>query len=357
MKKVLIANIFGVGDVLFTTPIIANLKEKYKDLKIDYMCNIRTMDIVNHVPGVNDIYIYEKDLFAGIWHESKTRFLKTAHNLFKDIREQKYDAVFDFTLSRELGLFFKLAGIPKRIGLDYKKRGIFLTDKVPFDGFKNKHVVEYYLDCLRHTGVKSSIKNMALFTDAISQERILSCLREKGIREDAGALIAIVPGGGASWGDNAGRKRWNIDGFADVADSLMEKGNSIAILGDVSESYLCRAVSGRMKGEPAMVVNNFTLPDYMAFLNCCDLVLCNDGGPVHIATALGVKTVSIFGPVDDNVYGPYPAGEDHIVMKNTDLGCRPCYDSFKLPECRNENRCLNDLMPEMVIKACFKLLG
>ncbi|MFH1412005.1 MAG: glycosyltransferase family 9 protein [Candidatus Omnitrophota bacterium] len=356
MKKVLIANIFGIGDVLFTSPMIANLKRNDPDVKVDYVCNIRTMDIVNRLPGVDDIYVYEKDLFTQVWNESKIRFLKTTHNLFKEIKEQEYDVLFDLTLSRELGLFFKLAGIKRRVGLDYKKRGVFLTDRIPFSGFNDKHVVEYYLDCLRHLKTDVTVKAMSLFSDEISQEIVLSHLREKGVDEMAGPLVGIVPGGGASWGNDASRKRWNAESFAEVADALMEKGSAVAILGDKNEADLCRNITGRMKLKPVITSNNMILPDFIAFLNACDLVVCNDGGPLHMAGALGVRTVSVFGPVNEKVYGPYPASDDHIVIKGESLSCRPCYNSFRLPHCGNNNECLDGISAGQVTEACLGLL-
>ncbi|MDP8258532.1 MAG: glycosyltransferase family 9 protein [Candidatus Aadella gelida] len=357
MKKILIANIFGIGDVLFTTPIVANLKRLNKDIKIDYMCNVRTMDIVNHVPGINEIYVYEKDIFTQIWKDSKIRFLKAANNLFNEIKNEKYDALFDFTLSREMGLFFKLAGIKRRIGLNYKKRGVFLTDKIPFTGFSEKHVIEYYLDCLRHIGIEAETNKMSLLADEISQEMVLSHLREKGVDEKADPLIAVIPGGGASWGKDAARKRWSPAGFAKVADILADKGASVVILGDVGESDLCRNLAGIMEKAPALVMNDLTLPDYIAFLNACDLVLCNDGGPMHIAAALDVRTVSVFGPVDEKVYGPYPPSEKRVAVTKQDLSCRPCYNNFKLPECGNNNKCLEEISADTVAGACLKLLS
>ena len=101
---------------------------------------------------------------------------------------------------------------------------------------------------------------------------------------------------------------------------------------------------------------NVALPlkEYMAILGSCDLVLCNDGGPLHIAVALGAKTVSIFGPVDERVYGPYPPSNRNKVIK-AGLSCQPCYDRFKLPECENDNRCVTDIDPEHVANSCLEL--
>ncbi|MFH1552543.1 MAG: glycosyltransferase family 9 protein [Candidatus Omnitrophota bacterium] len=356
MKRVLVANIFGIGDVLFTTPLIANLKKEIEGISVDYLCNARARDIVESNPDVDEIFVYEKDFFVKLWGESRLRCLKALYELFSVVRRKRYDAVFDFTLSREFGLFFTLAGIPRRIGLDYKNRGLFLTEKVPLLGFEDRHVIEYYLDLLRPIGEAVSIKEMQLVPCEDTLEWARTFLEEKGAR-GAHAIVAVIPGGGASWGGKASRKRWGAGGFSRAADILAANGVKIALLGDPSETDLCRDVAGGMKEHIAIVENSLTLKQYIALLSQCDLVLCNDGGPLHVAGALGVKTVSIFGPVDDKIYGPYPTSDRHRVIKAREVPCRPCYNRFKLPECVYENKCLTGIDPETVAEACLKLLG
>jgi heptosyltransferase-2 len=354
MKKVLVANIFGIGDVLFTTPLIANLKKEVEGISVDYLCNARTRDIVESNPDVDKIFIYEKDDYVKLWKQSKIRCMKALYRLLLLMRRQKYDAVFDFTLSRKSGLFFKLAGIPRRVGLDYKKRGAFLTDRIPFTGFEARHVIEYYLDLLKYVGVAASVKEMQLVPDENMLEWASAYLREKGI--EGKRLVVIIPGGGASWGRQASRKRWEDAGFSKAADILARHGLKIAFLGDPSEKYLCSSAADRMTEKPVFIENALTLKQYIALLSQCALVLCNDGGPLHVAVALGVKTVSIFGPVDDKVYGPYPASDRHKVITAREVPCRPCYNRFKLPECEHDNRCLTDITPDRVAEACLKLL-
>lgn len=354
MRRILVANIFGIGDVLFTTPLITNLKSHIKEASIDYLCNARTKDIIESIPDVDDAFIYEKDEVLKSWRSSKWKCLKDLYGLFSRIRKKKYDAVFDFTLSRKFGFFFMLAGIKRRIGLDYKNRGIFLTDKVPLKAFKGRHVTEHYLDLLKCVGAPSIQKEMQLTPGEADLEWALRYLKEKGIEKES--LIAVIPGGGASWGKDAERKRWPPEGFAKAADILSGKGFSIALLGDSHEEALSRKVAGKMHQDPAITENRLTLKKYIALLSRCRLALCNDGGPLHMAKALGVKTVSIFGPVDEAVYGPYPASSGDLVIKSEEASCRPCYDQFKLPECGYGNKCLKDITPEEVAASCAKLL-
>lgn len=355
MKKILIANIFGIGDVLNTTPLIGNLKKIYgAKISIDYLCNARAKPVVENVPGIDKIFIYEKDDFVNLWKKSKRECLRKIFKLFWGLKEERYDTVLDFTLSREFGFLFMLSGISRRAGLSYKKRGIFLTHKVPFEAFKDKHVIEYYFDVLRCLDIRVIENNMCLSPDEKSLAWAENYLKEKHI--DNSRFIAIVPGGGASWGAQAERRRWAPENFSRVADILLEKKYQIIFIGDTEEQELCTKAANNMKVPVAFIENALTLKQYIALLSKSALVLCNDGGPLHITTALGVKGVFVFGPVDDKVYGPYPSSVRHLPVTAIGIKCRPCYYKFRLAECTVNKKCLTEIRPEQVAEKCLKLL-
>ena len=355
MRKILIANIFGIGDVLFTTPLAASLKKAWPGVEIDYLTNARTKDVISCVPGMGKIFVYEKDDLVKLWKKSRIKALKYVFSLFSGIRRAKYDVVFDFTLSRRFGFFFMLAGIGKRIGFDYKCRGAFLTCKVKIEGFLDKHVAEYYLSLLEKIGVSASVRKMELVPprefDAWAEEY----LRARGL--DGKKLVAVIPGGGASWSRHSYRKRWLSEGFAASAKALLDNGWQVILLGDASEEKICLEVKELTGRSDISIENGLDLKRYMALLSRCRLALCNDGGPLHLAAALGVRTVSVFGPVDPLVYGPYPSSGDHRVIVSEGVPCRPCYKRFRLPQCVNDNRCIADIEPEKVVDACLELLG
>lgn len=355
MKKILIANIFGIGDVLFTTPLISNLKKHFKELEVGYLCNARTKDVLEYNPDIEKIFVYEKDYFLELQKESRLKSVKEMLGLINAIRKEKYDAVFDFTLSRKFGFIFLMCGIGKRIGFDYKKRGIFLTGKLPLAGFEEKHVVEHYLDLLALVGSSAEEKDMSLAPGEDVLGWADEYLAANGINR--GKLVAVVPGGGASWGGDAFRKRWPPEGFAHVADSLKEKGYDVALLGDSSEKDLCMRVSDMMERSPSLIEAGLDLKKYIALLSRCNLVVCNDGGPLHLAVALGSRTVSVFGPVDEYVYGPYPKTDNHRVLTALELPCRPCYSRFKFAGCDKDMECLAGLTPEIVERSCLELLA
>ena len=161
-------------------------------------------------------------------------------------------------------------------------------------------------------------------------------------------VIGLVPGGGASWGEEASYKRWPAEKYAKLADKLIENFSAATILmGDKSEFDLCTKVSGMMSRSPVMACGETTISQFAALAKKCSLMVVNDGGPLHVAVASGTQTVSIFGPVDEGVYGPYPK-QNHIVIKK-EIACRPCYRRFRKAECQHIS-CLNQLSTEEVLE-------
>ncbi|KJJ84024.1 lipopolysaccharide heptosyltransferase II [Candidatus Omnitrophus magneticus] len=355
-KRILIANIFGIGDVVFTLPIVDNLKNMFEGSRVDYLCNARVNGVLELVSGIDNIHIYEKDKYLNLWKNSKRLFVKEVLNLFFSIKKKKYDIVFDFTLSREFGFVFLLCGIKRRIGFDYKNRGIFLTDKMALTGFDGKHVVEFYLELLKYAGIDARVFCPAITPDEYSLKWAKNYLLNKNVEKDR--LIFIIPGGGASWGKDAVRKRWPDENFAIVADALINEKFQICILGAHSERVLCETVANKMKFKPSFIENDLDIKKYIALLSLGALVITNDGGPLHLASALGRKVVAIFGPVDENVYGPYPKDKNcNRVLTVDGLQCRPCYKNFRLSACKLNMLCLYGVHPNDIIKECGELLA
>ncbi len=353
--RILIINPFGIGDVLFTTPLIANLKEAYPDSYIGYVCNVRTKDILLNNPKVDKIFIYEKDSFRRLWRASKLLGARKLIKLLSLIKKKKFDVVFDLSLGQEYGFLCWLMGIKKRIGYNYKDRGIFLTDTISISGYDKKHMVEYYLGLLRIIGMEPKPKDLEFPLSSKDLEWAKEYLSDNDIR-DEDILIGLIPGGGASWGGNAYRKQWPIHRFASLANQINYRFKArIILFGDPNEVVLCNQVASLIKDIPIMVCGKTTLSRFAALIKRCNLVICNDGGPLHIAVSQGVRTISIFGPVSPSVYGPYPESENNLVIKKG-MVCQPCYEKFKLKKCRHMD-CLNTVETKEVMSAIDNFLG
>lgn len=353
--RILIINPYGIGDVLFTTPLIANLKEAIPDCFIGYVCNARTKDILLNNPKVDRIFVYEKDQFRKLWNASRLLGIRKFSRLFKSIKRAGFDAVLDLSLGQEYGFLLWLMGIKKRIGYDYKNRGIFLTDKISIDGYENKHMAEYYLELARFLGIEPQPRNTEFPLGAKELQWAGEYMKEHQITE-GDIVIGVVPGGGASWGMSAYKKRWPQHRFANLANQIIERYQAkIILFGDAGELPLCNQVASLIKGSPVMACGMTSLSKLAALMRKCDIVVCNDGGPLHIAVSQGARSVSIFGPVDPEVYGPYPKSKENVVIKK-EMVCRPCYRKFKLKECVHAD-CLTNIEVAEVLAAIDKFLS
>lgn len=244
----------------------------------------------------------------------------------------------------------KLLGIRKRVGFNYKNRARFLTEKIDIEGYNEKHVAEYYLSLLKLFNITPRSKHLEVFVSAANRSKIRNILSRQGISPGE-LVVGLGCGAGASWGTQASYKHWPTIRFAQLADRIIEELKAkVIILGDELERPIVEAIIGMMKHKPIDMVGKTTLEELLAVMENLKILVTNDGGPLHMAVALGVATVSLFGPVDENIYGPFPAGREHIVVK-PEIPCRPCYRNFKLPVCKVDRECMKSISADEVFAA------
>ena len=125
---------------------------------------------------------------------------------------------------------------------------------------------------------------------------------------------------------------------------------SVILFGDKNEAKICDQMQSFMRNDVINVGGKTTVEQFMGLLKKCRFVLCNEGGPLHIAVALGVPTVSIFGPVDENIYGPFSFDISKHMIVTDRTRCSPCYSRFKHKEC-DHLYCLNAISEDKVFGA------
>lgn len=354
-KKILIINPFGIGDVLFTTPVIKALKQQYPDAFIGYWSNLRVKPVLASNPQVNKVFALSRGDLKKLYLESFFKGLWSAIKLICEIKKEHFDICFDFSLDHRYSLLAGLIGIRQRIGFNYKGRGRFLTKRIGLTGYQEKHVVEYYLGLLKFLNIPVADKSLYLGVSGESQQKAQDMLAQEGV-EESELVIGIAPGAGGSWGKDASYKHWPALKFAQVADRLAgELKAKIVILGDESEQKIAEVITHVMRNKPIDLTGKTGLEVLPAVIKNCNLLITNDGGPMHMAVALGVKTVSIFGPVSELVYGPFPVKNQHVVLK-WDISCRPCYNNFRLPACDKDRECLRSVSVDAVFEAAVALL-
>ncbi len=353
-RSFLVMNPFGIGDVLFSTPLVRQLHEAHPGAKIYYLCNRRTSTFLKNHPLITKLFIYERDEFRAA---EKRSFWEGAWMLVSflfSIWKEHIDVAIDLSLNSKFGLYAILAGIPVRVGFDHKKRGRFLSRKLPLAGFDSKHVAEYYLDVLSLIGITPRISPMEIYSDEASWEWAAKAITPGKL------VIGIAPCGGQTFGSSAGVKRWPEDHFASLINRLVERFRpQILLFAGPNERTEIAAILTQLTPAAKEVTREFsesTLLQLIALTAHCDLFVSNDTGPLRFADAQGKKSVSFFGPVDERVYGPFPLSAERHRVLTSPVSCRPCYNRFRLSECHHQVVCMTGVSVEEAFRACEELL-
>lgn len=355
MKKILIINPFGVGDVLFTTPVINAIKKKFPDSFIGYLCQKQTGVILENHPFVDKLFFYTRGDLKQVRKKSYFKYLKILLSGINKIRNENFDLAVDLSMVSQYSFLLWFIGVKYRIGFDYKRRGFFLNHKLKITGLREKHVIEYYSDLLKLLNIKEINKKLKFYT-ALKDRQYVDNFLLKNKVNNKDVLIGIAPFGGGSWGKDARSKQWADEKFSVLMSTLLSNYDcKIIIFGvqrNVDDCAIFKDVFSNKKVVNA--VGKTKLGQLAAMIGKCSLFISNDSGPMHIACAKDVATISIFGPVDESVYGPVGQGVVHKIIK-ADIECRPCYKNFKKPECNNI-ACLDEISVDMVLDEVKKIL-
>ncbi len=353
----LIINPFGIGDVLFTTPLIRNLADCFPQARIYYLANRKTAPLLVNHPLISKVFVYERSEFAAEEKKSRLAGLKKYAGFIKEIRNEKIDAAIDLSLNTPFGFIAMLAGIKERFGLDYKNRGLFLTRKLKIPGFCDKHVVEYYLSVLKLLGIEPKECGLEVYPGEQNREWARDYLKQNGISR--GKLIfGIAPCGGDAFGKDANIKRWPADKFSALIVYLLKEYQADVFLfaGPKEKEDISKIINAAGNSPRIHEFTDCSLAQTVALLELCGLFIGNDTGPMRFADGLGKKIVALFGPVDEKIYGPYPYDEKRALVIKKDLDCRPCYRKMRLTPCQADKKCLKDIEVSEVAAAIKKLL-
>jgi heptosyltransferase II len=341
-SKILVRATNWVGDAVMSLPALAAIRESFSKAEIAVLAR----------PWVADIYAGQNSIDRVIPYQA-ARGLQdwgAKWDLAGRLRAEAFDCAILLQNAFEAALLVRLAGIPKRIGYDRDGRGWLLTDPiaVPKPGEIPRHQRFYYLELLRRAGILDALPaSEAIRLDGIDQAAARGALRF--VELGAGLpVIGVSPG--AAYG---GAKRWMADRFAESACRIAgEQSASVALFGSDTERPLCDFIAQSVRDRGVSAVNlagQTTLREFIDLAAACRLFLTNDSGAMHIASALGVRTVAVFGATDDIATGP-TGPLARVVRQNVD--CSPCL----LRECPIDHRCMTRVTPDQVTGAAMELL-
>jgi ADP-heptose:LPS heptosyltransferase len=229
------------------------------------------------------------------------------------------------------------SGARVRVGLDRKGRGALYTVRVADDG-RPKTPVEFHNQFLRAAGIIPTAVRTELFLR--DDERAEAA---EDIPDGPGPLVGIHPG--ATWP----AKRWPAERFAAVADRLAGLGCRVMLTGGPHDAETVRQVLEAGRSAPH-VLPPVPLRRLAAAISWCDAYVSNDAGPMHIAAALDVPTIGIFGPGEENIWFPYDPSRGHRALRK-DVPCHPCHKDLCPWDGERHMECMKLLPAEEVVSA------
>jgi len=336
----LISRTDRIGDVVLSTPVIKALREKFPEAYISVMVAPGTKEVVEGNPYIDEVIIYDKELK----HKSWSRTLKFAGRL----KKKKFDLAVILHPGNRVHIIAFLAGIPERIGYNRKLGFLVNFRKEHKKQEGSKHEAEYNFDLLSGLGISGGYKNLFMPIKQESENYAGELFKKWGINK-GDKILAINPGASCP------SKIWPVENFAAVAKQLSDVYNfKILILGGAKEIPLGEKIAGQIKQKAFNLAGSTSISQLASILKRCDLFISNDSGPVHIASALGIPVVSIFGRKQKGLspkrWGPLGKKDKYL---HKEAGCVECLAH----NCKKEFACLKAVTVEDVLKAANEILA
>ena len=329
--KILIRATNWIGDAIMSLPALRAIRRRFPDAEIAVLAKPWVSALYEGEGSIDKVLVLEGASGARDW--------KAKLDLVRLLRRGNFDLAILFPNSFESAAVVRLAGVKRIIGYARDGRSFLLTDAIAVPT-RGVHERFYYLELLQRAGLIDEIPDIReIRLDGIDG------LRAQGEKRFVRLpVIGVSPG--AAYGS---AKRWLPERFAESAARLAsEMGASVAVFGSVGEKAMCAEVARAAGG------HNFagatTLREFIEMTAACRVFLTNDSGAMHIASALGVPSVTVFGPTDETATGPLGPSA-RLVREPVD--CAPCL----LRECPIDHRCMTRVTADRVVQVAQELFN
>jgi heptosyltransferase-2 len=341
IKRILVRGPNWLGDAVMCEPALRGLRSLFPDAQIALLVKPAVADLFAGHPSLTRVLTYDtKGHHAG---------LSGKWGLAGQLRRQGFDLAVLFQNAFEAAFLTFLAGVPRRYGYATDGRSLLLSDPVATPDRRTLvHQVRYYWDLLEPLGLKGDplAPELVVFPE---EEQAMAGRFAQGGLTATDVVVGVNPG--STYG---GAKRWLPERFAEVTERLCStiresRGQqvSVVIFGAKGEERLGQEIAARLSSPSLVLSGATTIRELMAAVKRCAMLLTNDTGPMHIASAFQVPVVAIFGPTDWRTTSPF--GSAHAIVRQP-VDCAPCL----LRECPIDHRCMTRVTVDQVYEAATK---
>jgi heptosyltransferase-2 len=335
--NILIRSTNWIGDAVMTLPAVAAVRNTFPRAKITILVKPWVADIFRLCPDIDEIMLFQSpgphEGLAGKWR------------LARDIRKKQFDAAILLQNAIEAAIIAFLARIPVRAGYNSDGRELLLTHSVRrTKAIREVHQSDYYLEMVKALGCRPAGRE-ALLTLGKEEERLAGELLAGHGLQGSRLLVGMAPG--ATYGP---AKKWFPERFSSVADRLADGFSAqIVLFGSSEDNDTAATVQARAKYPMFDLTGKTGLKEAMVMMARCRLFISNDSGLMHVAAALGVPTIAIFGST--NPVATSPPGRNHIII-HKDVACSPCLKT----DCPTDFKCMDLIGVDDVYEAAVRML-
>ncbi len=359
-KRILVIKLDHVGDVLLATPVFDNLRQAYPNAELHALAGKWSRVVLENQPAVDEVIEYNSPFFCRTG-EQPTRLLE-AVQLYRRLRHEKYELVVELRGDWRIVCFALLRVAPKQIG----RAALQVANKLGFSRFSGTHETTRNLDVLNRAGIPTPVQTPTFPVTAEDKRWAADFLAARGVhvawrgtgprptvepqvhaaRRGTGppptreTLVAIHPGSPVAL------KRWRPERYAKLADWLVaQKRAKIIFVGVDAEMPIIAEIQALMREKSFNIAGKTSLTQLASILQLCQLFIGNDSGPMHLAAAVGIPTIGLYGPGDPGRFGPVGAQCQTLRQKPD---CPPCLGTT----CRfGGEGCMSEIQVADVIQA------
>lgn len=335
-KNIIIRMPNWIGDFVMATPILSDVRKAFPKASITAMCRMGVCQLLEMDPDINEIFCFSK--MSGFNRRDKRR------DLIEKIRQENYDLGILLTNSFSSAWWFYRGHVFYRIGYRGNFRSCLLTHPITSPSqLNNQHLVKTYKTLLSVLGIPLSKTAPRLYLADQEIQAAKDLLKQQGVKE-GDLLIGINPG--ASYGS---AKCWLPERFTEVARRLLQNEKiRLVFFGDQENAPLIKKICQPLSFKVVNLAGLTSLRELASLISLCRVFLSNDSGPMHIANALGVSVVALFGSTNEIVTGPFSQGR--VIHKH--VKCSPCYKRT----CPIDFRCMKAIEVEEVYRQVLQVL-
>lgn len=334
--KILVRANNWVGDAVMAVPALEAIRGRWPEAEIVVLARPWVADLYRGQPYVDRLIAYDRDgRHRGFWGRER---------LASELRRERFDVAMLFQNAFDAAWIVWRAGVPERIGYARDARSWLLTRAIPLPraGEIPAHESYYYLELLRRAGWiadRPKVDRISLRISEDARRAAEQALLAAGARAGA-TRVALAPG--AAYGS---AKCWLPERYAALADHLIaDFGTDVIIFGAPPERDMVERIARAMRLRAINLAGATRIGDLPALLASCALFIGNDSGAMHVAGAVGLPVVGIFGPTDAE--GTRPVTPQFTLVREP-VSCSPCF----LRNCPIDHRCMTGISVERVVSA------